>query len=96
MEMFKCKYNIAEDVFSNKDFYKTMRELLKKQNHGMDFRLYPGFRPDTAIKNWLKGMNPFSQSSSGYSPKQKIIAFTFMVSWAFSSCHKGETSQKYC
>ena len=91
LEMFKCKYNIAEDVFSNKDFYKTMREILKLQNNGVELPLCS--KPNQAIQNWLAGSNPFSQSSSGYSPKQKIIAW--MIYMKFSKEEINEFLNRY-
>ena len=80
LEMFKSKYNIENDIFANTDFYKTMRKTLKLQNNGLELPLCS--RPDKAIQDWLAGRNPFSQSSSGYSPKQKIVAWMLYMKFS--------------
>ena len=91
LELFKSKYNISDEIFSSKDFHKTMREILKLQNNGMDFPI--GARADKTIENWLKGHNPFIQSSEGYSPKQKIIAW--MIYMKFSKEEINEFLNRY-
>ncbi len=91
LEMFKSKYGIEDGTFYNRDFYKTMRTLLKAQNNGFDFPLCP--RVDKALQNWLNGSNPFSQSSNGYSPKQKIIAW--MLYMRFNKDEVNEFLNRY-